>query len=237
MKPMEVYKPVLTTFESNDKLYESATTIAINQILDIIGEKGTARIALSGGGTPLPLYKKLFSNPFIEPELIELFQTDERYVPASSTDSNQYNILQSLGENKGYFKELNLIDTSLPISESVDTYGEIIDNLDDVLFDLTILGIGEDGHFASLFPNGDYLNGDQPHVIHTRAKNTKIKDRISISINDILKSDMILVLLTGENKRHVVPEILEGKKVALDFPAKFLLCHPNVTILESFEEM
>lgn len=233
---MEVYKPILTTFESDEKMYENATIIAVNQILNIIGEKGSARIALSGGKTPIPLYQKLFSNPFIEPELIELYQTDERFVPNDSDESNQKHILDSIGENKHYFKSINLINTALPINESISSYNEIIDSLDDVLFDLTILGIGSDGHFASLFPQGDYLNGFQPHVIHTIAKGFKTKNRISISINDILKSDMILVLLSGESKRHIVPELLEGSKVSLDFPAKFLLCHPNVTILESFQE-
>ena len=232
---MDVYKPIVTTFESDEKMYESATNIAINHILEVISENGCARIALSGGETPLPLYEKIFSNPFIETGLIELYQTDERFVPADSEDSNQYNISHCLGDKTDQFKEKFFIDTSISMEDSILQYNEIIDSLDGVLFDLTILGISEDGHFASLFPKGDYLNGFQPHAIHTKAKGGKIKDRISVSINDILKSDMIIVLLKGEEKRHIVPQILEGEKVALDFPAKFLLCHPNVTILESFE--
>jgi 6-phosphogluconolactonase len=234
---MEFYKPIVTTFESDAKMYESAMTICVNQILDTVGENGLARIALSGGQTPLPLYKKLFQNPFIEPESIELYQTDERFVPDNSSDSNKYNIIQTLGENKNYFKELNFFDTSLSIEDSVSNYFDCIDNLDGPLFDLTILGVGEDGHLASLFPKGNYLNGFQPCVHYSKLKSTKLQDRVTVSLNSLLKSSMILVLLTGENKRHVIPEILEGKKEAIDFPAKFLLCHPNVTILESFEEV
>jgi 6-phosphogluconolactonase len=233
---MEFYKPIVTTFESNDKMYESATTTCINQILDTIGENGLARLALSGGQTPLPLYKKLFQNPFIEPESIELYQTDERYTASNTFKSNQFNIIETLGENKSYFKELNFINTSLLIDQSVSLYTDIIDNLDGPLFDLTILGVGEDGHIASLFPKGNYLNGFQPNVHQTKTKNFDIDNRITISLNALLKSSIVLVLLTGENKRHIVPEMLEGKKEAIDFPAKFLMCHPNVTILESFEQ-
>jgi 6-phosphogluconolactonase len=232
---MEVYKPVVTTFETNEKMYESATNLAINQILDTISENGLARIALSGGETPLPFYKKLFSNPVIEPELLELFQTDERFTPKNSDILNQSHILSCLGENAGYFKELNFINTTVSMEEAIHSYNEIIDNLDGVLFDLTILGIGEDGHFASLYKRGEYLNGDQAHVHYSKSPDKKAPDRITVSINDLLKSSMIIVLLVGENKRYVVPEILEGDKEAADFPAKFLLCHPNVLILQSLE--
>jgi 6-phosphogluconolactonase len=233
---MEFYKPIVTTFESDDKMYESAMTICVNQILDTISENGIARVALSGGATPLPLYKKLFLNPFIEPESIELYQTDERYAPGISTKSNQFNIVSAIGENKNYFKEINLINTSLPIAEAVSNYNEVINNLDGPLFDLTILGVGEDGHIASLFPKGNYLNDFQENVHITRTKSIEIPERISISLNSLLKSSLILILLAGENKKHIVPEILEGKKEAIEFPAKFLLCHPNIIILESFEE-
>lgn len=233
---MEFYKPVITTFETNASMYESAATLAINQILDSISENGISRIALSGGNTPLPLYKKLFSNPFIEPELIELYQTDERYIDNDSNQSNQLNINNCLGENTAYFKEINFIDTNLSIENAVSQYNEIIESLDGPLFDLTILGVGEDGHIASLFPKGNYLNGFQPSVHFTSTSKFDTKERITLSLNSLLKSSMLLILLTGERKRHIVPEILEGKKEAIDFPAKFLLCHPNVTILESFED-
>ncbi|MBC7472046.1 MAG: 6-phosphogluconolactonase [candidate division SR1 bacterium] len=233
---MEFYKPVITTFETNASMYESATALAINQILDSISENGLARIALSGGSTPLPLYKKLFSNPFIEPELIELFQTDERYISSDLPQSNQLNINSCLGENVNYFKEVNFINTKLPTNDAVLQYNEIIESLDAPLFDLTILGIGEDGHIASLFPKGNYLNDFQPNVHFTSTSKFDIKERITLSLNSILKSSMLLILLTGERKRHIVPEILEGKKESIEFPAKFLLCHPNVTILESFED-
>jgi 6-phosphogluconolactonase len=232
---MEFYKPIVTAFESDDKMYDAAMTICVNQILDTVGENGLARIALSGGQSPLPLYKKLFQNPFIEPESVELYQTDERYVSSDTPTSNQFNILESLGENKNYFKELNFIDTSLSVEDCVAKYLETIDSLDGPLFDLTILGVGEDGHIASLFPRANYLNGFQQNVHQSKAKSDDTPQRVSISLNALLKSSMVLVLLVGERKRHIVPEMLEGKKEAIDFPAKFLLCHPNVTILESFE--
>jgi 6-phosphogluconolactonase len=236
MQDINIYKPIVTTFETNEQLYDSASNLAINHLLNIIGDKGFARVALSGGSTPLPLYTKLFNSPFIQPESIEVYQTDERYVPTTSDDSNQKQILSAIDENSQYFKELHLIKTDLPLEEATKNYSEVIDSLEEPIFDLCILGIGEDGHFASLFPGGDYLNGFQPKAIHTTTKTNKIRDRISVSPDNILQSEMILVVLTGEKKRHIVPEILEGKKSAIDFPAKFLLCHPNVSILESFED-
>jgi 6-phosphogluconolactonase len=235
--PTNFYRPSFTSFETNEQMYQAASDLAINHLLEITAEEGSARVALSGGKTPLPLYKSMFHNPLLEPSKVEVFQTDERFVEPTDELSNQKHIIESMGESYSELKGFYPIQTTSTITESLANYNEILDSLEIPQFDLTILGVGEDGHFASLFPNGDYLNSEQPLVISTIAQSPNpVRERISISPQTILNSKMILVLLVGTSKNHIVPEILEGKKTALEFPAKFLLCNPNVYILESFED-
>ncbi len=233
---MNLYKPTVTTFETNEQMYQAASDIIVNHVLEIIGDFGMARIALSGGNTPLPLYTKLFNNPFIEHHNIEIFQTDERITDPNSPLSNQYNIRQTMGENINYFKEVYFMNTEIDAKSMLNSYIDIVDSLDGEGFDLTILGVGEDGHIASLFPNGKYLSNDvQPAILTDATNQSDAGKRVSLSAKTLLQSKLIVVLLVGDAKKHIIPEILEGRKSALEFPAKFLLQNPNVMFLESFE--
>jgi 6-phosphogluconolactonase len=130
------------------------------------------------------------------------------------------------GFEKGAKFEKIFIKESL--ENTVKSYKSILEMLDVPLFDLAILGVGEDGHIASLFPNNDYLKGDQDLAIATKGPNNI--DRISLSLDAILSTKNIIVYMTGENKANVIEEIFYGSKKAIDFPVKFLFAHPNVTI-------
>lgn len=235
---MQIYKPNLIQFETREQLYISAASIFLDHVIDSQSEEGVSRVALAGGNTPLELYKLIGKEQSIDWSRVEFFQTDERFVPAFSDQSNQKMILETIGEeiliNQSDFRK---IDTSQDINIAVNSYNEQIQSLDGVLFDLVILGVGEDGHIASLFPNQKYLSHQEAGVIKTTATNNHgAKDRISLTIESILNSKSIILLITGENKAFIANEMLEGTKVAKDFPVKFLLAHPKLTILYTDSE-
>ena len=175
--------------------------------LKLIPQSG--KIALSGGTTPAPLYKQLPQSP-------TYYQIDERYVPKADKDSNQKMIREAFSPQKFY-----AFNTSLPIEESLKEYeSHLPEN-----FDLTILGIGEDGHFASLFPH----QNPQGKTAHTQTENFAIKDRLTLTAETILKSKAILVLL--KNKGQVLEELKNPTKSPEEFPALKLDNHPNLSIL------
>lgn len=233
---MNLYKPTFTSFETDEQMIKAACDLCVNHLLEVFGDYGSARVALSGGKTPLPLYVKLFAHPMIDLDKIEVYQTDERFVSPENDQSNQKNFLEAIGESASYLHNYYPISIFETPEKTAEKYNEVINSLDEPEFDLCVLGIGEDGHFASLFPNGKYLSNDIDNVIQTKATgNNPILERISLSPKPILQSQIILILLSGETKKHIVPEILSGKKSALEFPAKFLLQNPNVYIFESFE--
>lgn len=170
-------------------------------------------IALAGGQTPKPVYTD------INPEDKEFFQTDERYVPADHPDSNQKMI-------RCYIPELIAFDTSLPIEKCLARYEALLPEQ----FDLVILGIGQDGHIASLFPHSPALHETKRRVAHTTTDMFKIHDRLTLTLPPILNSTSILVLLEGEKKAKILNELEHSEKSIEELPAKALLKHENLII-------
>ncbi|MFA5820933.1 MAG: 6-phosphogluconolactonase [Candidatus Gracilibacteria bacterium] len=162
-----------------------------------------AKIAISGGQTPKAFYKAIPDS-----DQFEFYQLDERYVPSSDQDSN-YQIQK-------HFKNLHQFDTSLSIEDSLQKYSE---EIKDVTFDLAILGIGPDGHIASLFPHSPALHTDQL-TAHTTTDTFATHDRLTITLPKILSSKKILVLL--KNKPSVLEELKNPTKSPDEFPAHYL---------------
>ncbi|NJK71808.1 MAG: hypothetical protein HC932_06285 [Thermales bacterium] len=108
---MQIHQPKITQFENSEVFYNKATEIIIDQILDTTSQEGLARICLSGGSTPLPIYNQLSKNSNLNWYDIELFQTDERFIDPSSEESNQFQIEKALTpkilDNLKHFYKIN----------------------------------------------------------------------------------------------------------------------------------
>lgn len=235
---MELYKPHIVQFATDDQLYTHARQVISEHLIYITGNEGVARMALSGGSTPMRLYKELSQLPEIEWNRIELFQVDERHIDTDSDASNQKNILNAFDPiMKKELKQFHVFNTSLTLKDCVSAYSEIIDSLDGVKFDITILGIGEDGHFGSIFPHSQYISGSIDSVVNTTAgEGFDVSERLSLSPVSILDSDLIIVLLKGNSKSEITTTLLESLISVKEFPAKMLLAHPRLHIFQSIEE-
>lgn len=177
-------------------------------------EKGT--LALSGGSTPKKVYEALPPLPNVE-----FFQVDERYVPLTSNDSNHKLILNTINPEKFHF-----FDTSLPIEDCLEQYQS---ELPKDPFDLIILGIGPDGHTASLFPHSPALEEKNP-VSYTTTDDFAVHDRLTLTFPVIMKAKKLLVLLKGAEKRQLLDKLTTKPIKTEEFPAKKLLEHPNLDI-------
>lgn len=178
-------------------------------------------IALSGGSTPIPFYNKLASQklPF---EKTEFWQIDERYVDTDNPASNFNSINEHL-LSKIKPQVVHRFDTGLPIKDCVKTYeDELNKHLPNLTFDLAIMGIGPDGHTASLFPGSSALDEEKKLALHTRAPDQfEIKDRLTVTFPLILKSKNILILL--KNRPFIFEEIINMSGVHSDLPYRKLL--------------
>ncbi len=207
----------LHTFQSFDEFVEQS----VKFISDIC--KNPAKIALSGGTTPKTIYEKLATQslPF---DKLDFYQVDERYIPLDHQDSNCRMIFDSLINKIN--SNFHHFDTKLPIEEALEKYEKELPNEP---FDLTILGIGPDGHTASLFPNSTALDETKP-VAHTTTEEFTTNDRLTLTFPKILESSHLLILLNGPTKQKII-DILQNPTLSYkDFPAKKLTDHPNLTI-------
>lgn len=195
------------------------TKAAVSSILS----SNAKTIALSGGSTPKEIYEALGKKK-IQWSKIKFYEVDERYVPKKNPSSNYKLINDTLidkTKSKFFF-----FDTSLPIATALKTYAKTLPKK----FDLIILGIGPDGHTASLFPNSKALTS-KAKVAHTQTKQFDIKDRLTLAFGPILNSKKIIVLLKGKEKSEIIHKLQDPKTKIKSFPAKKLLKHKNLEVI------
>lgn len=189
----------------------------IKETVKFIKSLNPKTIALSGGSTPSPLYKAL-NKEKLNWKNLHFFQVDERYVKPTDENSNNKLIKETLLKNRE--TDFHFFETELPIKKALSKYSKELP----LQFDLIILGIGEDGHTASLFPNSKALT-NKAKVVHTTTTKFAIKDRLSLTFATILKSKNILVLL--KNKPAIIKELKTPTK---KLPAHVLLKHKKLII-------
>ena len=167
----------LKTFKTEAQFIEESLSFVKN-----ICENDKNYIGLSGGSTPKAIYQGLSK---LELPNTEFYQVDERCVKKNHPDSNDFLIAESLRKPFHHF------DTDLTIPEALEKYaGELPE-----IFDLMILGIGPDGHTASLFPGSPALKEMHEKTAYTTTTKFTVRDRLTLTFPVILKSKKLLVII------------------------------------------
>ncbi len=188
--------------------------------------QGNLRLALSGGSSAKIL--SVLKDDEFDFSTLELWQTDERFVPQNHSDSNAKLIRDLLGDSA--FIEKFFPIQGDPISSSHMYESMLKEHKDGYLFDLAILGVGPDGHTASLFPSSDILNS-QRLVEATETEVFAIQNRLTLTFKALKKSKKILVLMMGSNKRKIFKQITNPDTKFDECPARKLLDWEQVDIL------
>ena len=203
-------------------------TWSCNFIVKVCKSGEEINIALSGGSTPQRIYSDLSRWIGVDFLKVKFFQVDERYVPKDDENSNYKmiyeNLIKPLSERRA-LNEFHYFDTSLEIPKCLETYANHIEP-----FDLVVLGMGTDGHIASLFPHSEALKITDSPVAHTTTEEHAVRDRLTITLPQIMESKKILLLLKGEDKQEILDDLLNSSKSVADLPAKALLLHKDLTI-------
>ena len=169
-------------------------------------------MSLCGGGTPRPVYEALV-NEAIEWENLEITFSDERCVPPDHDDSN-YKMAADALLSKVSIKENNIIRIKGEL-DPVESASQCEDELRKrsggsiYVHDLLLLGMGEDGHTASLFPGTNALNESERWVVDNYIPDKDV-NRVTFSYPLINASRKILVLATGEKKKKLVNDMING---------------------------
>jgi 6-phosphogluconolactonase len=182
----------------------------IHSILsNAIKNKGSASFIASGGSSPVPIFKDLSASN-LDWANIEVTLVDDRSVNKSHVDSNE----KLLNDNLFVNKASNASFISLK-SEPSEVYKI------NQPFDLMLLGMGEDAHFASLFPsmintNIEYFNIDsKPEIIYTEPMGSPLHERISMNLAMILNSKNIILLVSNAKKLDVLTKAKTNKNLPL----------------------
>lgn len=222
------------------EMFAAATNAAV-------GEQGKddprLAVALAGGTTPRVLYELLSSEPWhsrIPWRKIEWFVGDERTVPKDHEDSNFRMMRESLFDPAGVPEDQQFrVMTGLSTPEAVAAdYSECIRDFvsigpesgDVPSFDLMLLGMGDDGHTASLFPHTNALDETDALVAANWVEKLNTW-RITVTWPVIEASRQILVMVTGADKAEALLQVLEGERNERQFPAQKLRDLPHVTWL------
>jgi 6-phosphogluconolactonase len=191
------------------KLWMSSAQKAMN-------ERGRFNVALSGGQAPVEFYARLSGIQDLDLwKNTHLFQTDERFVSADNLDSNSRLLKNSFIQDVPIPPEnIHLIDTSFyDCWKSSQEYQRNIQtsfklkNEELPVFDLILLGIGEDGHTASLFPNTPALNEKNHFATCTISPRIK-HERISLTFPVINAGKRVVFLATGERKSLIIHRLI-----------------------------
>lgn len=200
------------TYNSADFVDKSALELK-NIIQELLQDSDTITIAISGGSSPLPIYKKLIDYK-IEWNRVLFFLVDERCVSISDPESNYRNI------NNIFFKKINavsfsMIEDGISLKQCADNYErKILESVQKVKnlpsFDLVILGMGLDGHTASLFPNTKALNEKEALIVLNDIPQLNTQ-RITMTYPLLMNSKKIVMIIKGKEKKKVLIDSLTKK--------------------------
>lgn len=197
-----------------------------------VKERGRFTMALSGGKTPELLYGLLASEyaDKIEWNSFHLFWGDERFVSQDHPDSNFHVAYKSwISKVPIPLRNVHRIQTEEETPEkAADTYERLLieffdalEEMPDTTFDVILLGLGADGHTASLFPGSQALAEKKRWVVSTDAPSSVFpKKRITLTLPLINSSRDVIFLALGGEKRSVIRTIFEEPEKALKiYPA------------------
>ena len=189
-----------------------------------IEERGVFTVALSGGHTPVGFYCYLSRRGDLPWDRTEIFQVDERFVPAGSDESNARMIRSSILEGTPVPTErIHLIGTDRPTAaEAAADYEALLRSFFSSTpegqgggrFDLILLGIGEDGHTASLFPGSPELTEKDRLVTAVRPEGVP-QERITLTLPVLNSARNVFFLATGRRKAEIIAAIRDGKRPSL----------------------
>jgi 6-phosphogluconolactonase len=215
--------------ESFEELSEQFAQLLIEKVNN---DKDDFNIALSGGSTPKNMFEYLAAHHqnTIEWHKVKFFWGDERCVPPTDSESNYKMAYEALLSRlqipaSNIFRIRGENDPQNEVKEYSEIVKKQLTKINNIpIFDLIMLGLGEDGHTASIFPNQKSLL--ESEKIYASAVHPETgQKRITLTGKVINNASTIVFIVTGNNKSKVVDEIINQKDDYKDYPASFILPH------------
>ena len=218
-------KPDLRVCADPADLSRRAAEAAVGTIKEAVRRSGTCSIVLSGGSTPRTLYGLLASQFRAEVPWahVQVFWGDERYVPPEDPQSNYRMVKEALLDHVPCpAANIHPMPTHFPSAdEAARDYERTLRNHfvgEWPRFDLVLLGIGDDGHTASLFPGSLALAERTRWVVAAQAP-VEPQVRLTLTMPALTRAGAIYVLVTGASKGEALRHVLAGAGDWIKYPA------------------
>ena len=221
-------KPRIEIYSSKAKLVTAAADMVVAAIAAAVAENGRCAIALSGGSTPREVYRTLATEPWISRvnwQAVHFFWGDERCVPPVHVDSNYRMAYESLLANVPVPPaNIHRMAGEIAPEQAAEQYAEQVRAFfgkNAVRFDLVLLGIGEDGHTASLFPGTEVVAETAKIVAAVYAPKLD-KWRVTLTLPVINAARQVTFLVAGKTKSRIAAEVLVLDKPEPKWPASMV---------------
>ena len=224
--------PAVTVAADTEALFRAAAAEFQKASADAVAARGVFRVALSGGSTPKGLFSLLANDDALRSAIAwdqaEFFWSDERHVPPDHPESNYRMAQDSLlsrvpvrGDRVHRVRAeqpdaaVAAIAYEVEIRRTFDCYGEV------PRFDLILLGLGSDGHTASLFPGTPAL-GEGSRLVAANHVATLGADRITMTYPLLNAARLVLFVVAGSEKAAAVRAVLQPDPDAPVLPARLV---------------
>lgn len=210
-----------------EALVEAVVQRLLAQAGMALAERGVFRIVLAGGVTPEAVYRRLAAAA-TDWSRWQVYFGDERCLPADHPQRNSVMALQSwLGQVPLPADNIHSIPAELGPEAAARSYARVIEAA--CPFDLVLLGMGADGHTASLFPDQRHDPAERVHPVHNAPKPPP--DRVSLGLAALNDTAEVMVLITGRNKQAAVNRWKAGE----DLPVTRVHGQQGVDVFLDFE--
>lgn len=205
----------------------------IAALIDLaLDERDRAQIALCGGTTPAACFR-LLGQEHLPWERVDVCLGDERWVPASDPASNARLLRETLlAQPAGCHARVHPVPTDYSSAEaSAEAYEALVRQLcsgDPPVFDVMLLGLGEDGHTASLFPGTEAPTVRDRAVTIGRGKGL---ERITLTAPVLSAARQVIFLVSGEGKREALARLLDPQESGERTPARLVQPRHPVLVL------
>ncbi|XP_060067801.1 GDH/6PGL endoplasmic bifunctional protein-like [Ylistrum balloti] len=205
---------------TEDSLVHAVAEVIVNAVNESLKVRDYVNIAFSGGKTPIKLFQVLADRqPPVPWEFIHIWQVDERCFSRQLDESNFKSLLDNLIKHIPIpYLHIHPMPVEVagrvcsPDDRGSRVYEEDIQHyIPDLKIDVIVLGLGSDGHTASLFPNRSHENSS---LISMETK----KSRMTMTLQLLNKGRQVLALVTGNKKHDILMALQDDKKTASEYP-------------------
>lgn len=227
-------------FSNRQQLFNELAQHCREHLTAALQQHQQASLLVSGGSTPSPLYESL-SESNLDWKNVHVALVDERWVDKDHSASNAALIAKTLLINQAGIAPFTGMKTAASTAIAGREATEAQYQLIPQPYTVTILGMGNDGHTASLFPHAEGLDaaldsGNQALTAAITARQSTVTgvntERLSLTLHGLLQSERLILLLTGEEKLEVLRTAMQPGDIK-DMPIRALL-QQNAVPLELF---